>query len=141
MITLALFQHMAEQKVAGLVADENFFYDEMPMQRDGKPASGVWVITRSGTTGNSSRPLNVRSIADFYIAMSNKATAAAIHAQIMDWVTKTKYICDLSGSVGGVAYHFANVRMRVTATPANVGITENGFLVKMISVQLIYDIN
>ena len=141
MITLALFRYIAEQGVAGLEADVNFFYDELPMQLNGKPASGTWLVTRGSLAGDSGRPRNIRSIADFYVALPNKAEAAKIHSEILAWVRSTKTICSLSGEVGGVAYSFANIRIWPTTTPENVGITENGNLVKMASVQIIYDIN
>lgn len=140
MITLALFNYMAENNIAGLVADENFFYDEMPMTVKGEPASGTWIVTRSGEQSTSSRGFNMHSTADFYIATGNKAKTDAIHMQILKWVTQTMYLCKLDGSVGGVDYSFSNIRMRVTSTPENMGITENGNVVKMVSVALTYDI-
>ena len=38
MITLALFRQMAEDGVAGLVKDRNFFWEEMPLQKDAPTA-------------------------------------------------------------------------------------------------------
>lgn len=43
MITLALLEQMARDKVADLVIDQNLFWEEMPLQKDGKPAKGVWL--------------------------------------------------------------------------------------------------
>ena len=48
MITLAIFKQLATESVAGLIEDTNFFWEEAPLQRDGNPAQGVWMVTRGG---------------------------------------------------------------------------------------------
>lgn len=144
MITLALYEKMAEDAVAGLVKDytnpnRNFFWEEAPLQADGKPAQGVWLVTRgyAGATGN--RKVNVRNTADIYVAFSDKVQTEVTHKLIRDWISANKGFCELSGSVDGTSYTYYNVRMRPTTTPENVGATKNGVIVKVSSVELIYD--
>lgn len=144
MITLALFEKMAEDGVAGLVKDSgspnrNFFWEEMPLQANGKPAQGVWLITRGYTGDTGNRKLNVRTTVDVYCAFKNKVQTEVTHKQIRDWIAGNKGFCELSGSVGGNSYTYFNVRMRPTTTPENAGATENGVIVKVSSVELIYD--
>lgn len=139
MITLALFRKMAEDGVAGLVKDRNFFWEEMPLQKNGKPAAGVWIVTRSGSSDNSPTGLNLKATVDFYVAMANKAETELVHSEILDYLMAHPCFCSLTGTVGAVSYSLSNIRVRPTTTPENSGVTENGLIVKMASAQLTYD--
>lgn len=139
MITLALFRKMAEDGVAGLVKDRNFFWEEMPLQKNGKPAAGVWLITRSGNASQSPNGLNLKTTVDFYVAMANKAETELVQSEILDYLTANPCFCELNGTVGSISYSFGNVRVRPTTTPENSGVTENGLIVKMASALLTYD--
>lgn len=72
MITLALLQRMVSDNVADLVIDKNCFWEQAPLQKDGSPASGVWLVTRGGNASRSPKGLNLRSTVDFYVALANK---------------------------------------------------------------------
>lgn len=139
MITLALFRKMAADGVAGLTRNKDFFWEEAPLQRNGKPASGVWLITRPGNIDRTRKGLNLRTTVDFYVATKNKVQTERIHQDIRDWLTTHPCICLLSDSVGGVSYQFSNIRIRPTTTPQNDGVTENGLVVKVASALLVYD--
>lgn len=147
MITLALFNEMVRQKVAGLVGDEdsmlrNFYWEEAPLtnQKDlSSIARGVWLITRPGNIQTTTKGLNLRTTVDFYVAMNDKVETERIHQDIRQWLTKTMYICQLSGSLGDANYQFSNIRIRPTTTAQNSGVTENGLIVKVASAELVYD--
>lgn len=141
MITLALFNQMAADGVANLTKNKDFFWEELPLQANGKPATGVWLVTRGGTTSPTARPLNMHTTVDFYVAFPNKAQTEVVHGQILDYFNTTKGFCELSGSVSGTDYEydFTNVRIHPTTTPQNDGVTENGVIVKVASVELVYD--
>lgn len=139
MITTAIFRRMAKDEVAGLQKDEDFFLEEAPLQHDGKPAKGVWLVTRGGDASTSVRKMNLKTTIDFYVAFENKIRIETTHQDILDWMIANRSICDLSGSVGGTTYAFSNVRLRPVTTPENAGITENGLLVKVASCLVIYD--
>jgi hypothetical protein len=141
MITLGLFEQMAQDGVAGLTRNKDFFWEEMPLQRDGSPAQGVWLVTRQGDLSTSQNGLNLVSIVDFYVGFSNKVRTEAVHTAILQWLLQNKCICCLSGTVGGTTYSYSNVRIRPTTTPENGGATENGTIVKIASARLVYDIN
>ena len=140
MITLALLTQMANDNVAGLVIDENAFWEQAPLRKDGQPASGVWLVTRGGNATNSPKGLNLRTTVDFYVALANKPKTEAVHQEILEWLIDNPCICELVGSVGGITYGFYNIRVRPTTTPQNYVVTENNLVVKIASAELVYDI-
>jgi hypothetical protein len=139
MITLALLKQMASDNVADLVIDKDLFWEEMPLQKDGKPANGVWLITRGGTAGDA-KGHNQHCTVDFYVALKNKPKTEAVHLAIQNWLISNKGWCELSGVVGGTTYHYSNIRVRPATTPQNYGSTENGLIVKIASAEFIYDL-
>ncbi len=141
MITLALLKQMVDDEVAELEIDKNCFWEQAPLQKDGSPASGVWLVTRGGNASNSPKGLNLRSTVDFYVALANKPKTEKVHQQILEWIIANPCICELSGSVGGTTYSFTNIRIRPTTTPENFVVTQNNLVVKIASAQLVYDIN
>lgn len=140
MITLAILQQMTADGVADLVVDENCFWEEAPLQKDGKPAQGVWLVTRGGNAANSPKGLNLHTTVDFYVALANKPKTESVHQQILEWLIANPCICELTDSVGGVGYDFKNIRLRPTTTPQNFVVTENHLVVKIASADVIYDI-
>lgn len=139
MITLALLEQMVQDKVADLTIDKDLFWEEAPLQKDGKPASGVWLVTRGGNAGDA-KGRNLHTTVDFYVTLANKPKTEAVHQRILEWIIASKCFCELSGSVGGTTYAFTNVRVRPTVTPQNFGATENGLIVKIASAEVIYDL-
>ena len=140
MITLAILQQMVEDGVADLEIDKNCFWEQAPLQKDGTPASGVWLVTRSGNAMNSPKGHNLNSTIDFYVALANKPKTEDVHQQILEWIIENPCFCEMTGSVGGTDYSFYNVRIRPTTTPQNVMVTGNNLVVKIASAQLVYDI-
>ena len=140
MITLAILQQMVEDGVADLEIDKNCFWEQAPLQKDGSPASGVWLVTRSGNAMNSPKGHNLNSTIDFYVALANKPKTEDVHQQILEWIIENPCFCEMTGSVGGTDYSFYNVRIRPTTTPQNVMVTGNNLVVKIASAQLVYDI-
>ena len=139
MITLAILRQLAAGNVAELVLDRNLFWEELPLQQNGKPASGVWLVTRGGTAGDA-KGRNLHTTIDFYVAFANKPKTEAVHQAILQWIIANRGFCELSGSVGGTTYRFVNVRLRSTTTPQNYGATENGLIVKIASAEVIYSL-
>lgn len=139
MITLAILEQMASDGVADLTIDKDLFWEELPLIREGKPASGVWLVTRGGTAGDA-KGHNLHSTVDFYVALANKPKTEAVHQEILQWLHDNPCFCEMSGTVGSTTYSFANVRLRPTATPQNYGATENGMIVKIASAEVIYDL-
>ena len=140
MITLALLKQMESDEVADLTIDTNCFWEQAPLQKDGRPASGVWLVTRGGNASNSPKGYNLRSTVDFYVALANKPKTEAVHQEILEWIIANPCICELSGSIGGITYDYKNIRIRPTTTPQNFVVTENNLVVKIASAEIIYDI-
>jgi hypothetical protein len=139
MITLALLKQMASDNVADLVIDKDLFWEEIPLQKDGKPAKGVWLVTRGGNAGDA-KGHNLHCTVDFYVAFANKPKTEEVHQKILLWIMQNRGFCELSGSVGSTTYLFENVRIRPTTTPQNYGQDDNGLIVKIASADLIYDL-
>lgn len=139
MITYAIFQQMVQDNVGGLIENKDFFWEEVPGQTEGKPASGVWLVTRPGNITNSRKGLNLKTTIDFYVATRSKPRTEALHRAIRQYFETNLCFCSLNGSVGDTTYSFSNVRVRPTSTPQNVGATENNLIVKVASVELVYD--
>lgn len=140
MITLAILQAIAND-IADLTTDQNIFWEELPLQSNGKPAQGVWLVTRGGSAINTPNGHNQKATIDFYVAYANKPKAEAMLAKIAEWIRNHPVICSLSASVGdsGYAYAFENIRIRPTTTPQNYGATENGNIIKMASANVVFD--
>lgn len=141
MITLAILEQIVKDNVAGLKIDKNCFWEQAPLQADGKPASGVWLVTRGGPAANSPKGINLHSTVDFYVALANKPKTEDVHQKILEWIMQNPTICELDGTVGGVSYSYKNVRIRPTTTPQNIMVTANNLVVKTASAEIIYDIN
>lgn len=140
MITLALFNQIAADGVAGLTKNEDFYWEEYPLQSNGKPASGVWIITRGGDASQGQRGKNLQSTVDFYVCYNNKAKTEATQQAILEWILQNASICRLAGSAGDIQYDYENIRIRPTRTPENAGVTENGLIVKIASARIIYNL-
>lgn len=145
MITFALLKQIVSDEIArpviDLVIDKNCFWEQAPLQKDGSPASGIWVVTRGGNAANSPKGLNLHTTVDFYVALANKPKTEYLHQKILEWLIDNPNICDLVGSIGGVDYSFTNVRIRPITTPQNFVVTQNNLVVKIASAELVYDIN
>ncbi len=138
MITLAILQQMATDNVAKLEVDKNFFWEEMPLQKDGNPAQGVWLVTRGAGTSTSTG-LNQHTTVDFYVAFNSKPKTESVLEEIRNWVQANPTLCELRGAVGNIRYSFDNVRIRPATTPQNYGATSNGMIVKVASAEIYFD--
>lgn len=141
MITLALFRKIAADGVAGLVKDTDFFWEEAPLQKNGDPANGVWMVTRGGSSYDSPKGFNLRATVDFYVAFPNRVKTEAVQETLLKWILANPSICELNGEVGGERYSYSNIRLRPTMTPQNMGVTANGNIVKTASAEIIYDLS
>lgn len=140
MITLAILKQMESDGVAGLKVDENAFWEQAPLQSDGEPLEGVWLVTRSGDASNSPKGHNLHSTVDFYVAFNDKTKTEKVQEQILTWIIENPGFCELTGTVGENSYDFENVRIRPSTTPENFVVSQNGLVVKMASATIIYDL-
>lgn len=139
MLTIALVKQLAED-IEDLVLDVNLFCEESPIKPDGTFSEGVWAVSRGGQIQNNPHSINLHSIIDIYVAFNDRVKIETTHRAISEWIQTNRTFCTLSGSVGGIEYELNNIRIRQTSTPQNGGITENGVLVKVASLEAYYDI-
>lgn len=137
MITAAILIAMAND-ITGLTIDENAFWEELPLQKDGKPAQGLWIVTRGGYQTNA-KGINNRTIADIYVAIPDKTKTEATHEQVSAWIRSHPTICELRGAIGDSRYNFENIRIRPATTPSEYGATANGAIVKLASAEIYFD--
>lgn len=142
MITRAIMQAIEDDEVAGLKVDDNFFWEQEPLQANGKPAQGAWLLSRGGSNLDTTKGLNQRVTIDIYVAYNDKTKTEATLEAIAEWVRTNRVICDLSGTVSGSSYAFTNVRITPASTPQNVGLNAtNGQVIKTVSADIVFDIN
>ncbi len=141
MITYAIMKAIATDGVAGLTIDQNFFWEQEPLQNDGKPAQGAWIVSRGASNFEAPKGLNQRTTIDFYVAYNDKTKSEATLEAIASWIRNHRVICDLSGAVGSSSYAFENIRISPATTPQNVGLNAtNGQIVKTTSAEIVFDI-
>lgn len=142
MITLALYKQMIADDVADLEENTDFFWEELPLQNNGKPAQGAWLVTRGGDAAAKPKGHNLNTTVDIYVTFGNKVKTEKVLATINKWILDNPYFCELDGEASdGTEYSFSNVRLFPTTTPQNAGVTENGSIVKVASILIYYNLN
>lgn len=142
MITYAIMKAIADAGTAGLTIDKDFYWEQEPLQANGKPAQGAWLLSRGGSNVDTTKGLNQRVTIDIYVAYNDKTTTETTLKAIADWVRNNRVICALNGTVSGSSYAFTNVRITPATTPQNVGLNAtNGQVIKTVSADIVFDIN
>lgn len=142
MITYAIMKAIADAGTAGLTIDKDFYWEQEPLQANGKPAQGAWLLSRGGSNVDTTKGLNQRVTIDIYVAYNDKTKTEATLKAIADWVRNNRVICELNGTASGSSYAFTNVRITPATTPQNVGLNAtNGQVIKTVSADIVFDIN
>lgn len=142
MITYAIMKAIADAGTAGLTIDKDFYWEQEPLQANGKPAQGAWLLSRGGSNVDTTKGLNQRVTIDIYVAYNDKTRTEATLKAIADWVRNNRVICELNGTASGSSYAFTNVRITPATTPQNVGLNAtNGQVIKTVSADIVFDIN
>ena len=142
MITYAIMKAIADAGTAGLTIDKDFYWEQEPLQANGKPAQGAWLLSRGGSNIDTTKGLNQRVTIDIYVAYNDKTKTEATLKAIADWVRNNRVICELNGTASGSSYAFTNVRITPATTPQNVGLNAtNGQVIKTVSADIVFDIN
>ena len=141
MITYAIMKAIADAGTAGLTIDKDFYWEQEPLQANGKPAQGAWLLSRGGSNVDTTKGLNQRVTIDIYVAYNDKTQTEATLKAIADWVRNNRVICELNGTASGSSYAFTNVRITPATTPQNVGLNAtNGQVIKTVSADIVFDI-
>lgn len=142
MITYAIMKAIADAGTAGLTIDKDFYWEQEPLQANGRPAQGAWLLSRGGSNVDTTKGLNQRVTIDIYVAYNDKTKTEATLKAIADWVRNNRVICELNGTASGSSYAFTNVRITPATTPQNVGLNAtNGQVIKTVSADIVFDIN
>lgn len=142
MITYAIMKAIADAGTAGLTIDKDFYWEQEPLQANGKPAQGAWLLSRGGSNVDTTKGLNQRVTIDIYVAYNDKTKTEATLKAIADWIRNNRVICALNGTVSGSSYAFTNIRITPATTPQNVGLNAtNGQVIKTVSADIVFDIN
>lgn len=142
MITYAIMKAIADAGTAGLTIDKDFYWEQEPLQANGKPAQGAWLLSRGGSNVDTTKGLNQRVTIDIYVAYNDKTKTEATLKAIADWIRNNRVICELNGTASGSSYAFTNVRITPATTPQNVGLNAtNGQVIKTVSADIVFDIN
>lgn len=142
MITYAIMKAIADAGTAGLTIDKDFYWEQEPLQANGKPAQGAWLLSRGGSNVDTTKGLNQRVTIDIYVAYNDKTQTETTLKAIADWIRNNRVICALNGTASGSSYAFTNVRITPATTPQNVGLNAtNGQVIKTVSADIVFDIN
>ena len=142
MITYAIMKAIADAGAAGLTIDKDFYWEQEPLQANGKPAQGAWLLSRGGSNVDTTKGLNQRVTIDIYVAYNDKTKTEATLKAIADWIRNNRIICALNGTASGSSYAFTNIRITPATTPQNVGLNAtNGQVIKTVSADIVFDIN
>ncbi len=142
MITYAIMKAIADAGTAGLTIDKDFYWEQEPLQANGKPAQGAWLLSRGGSNVDTTKGLNQRVTIDIYVAYNDKTKTESTLKAIADWIRNNRVICALNGTASGSSYAFTNVRIMPATTPQNVGLNAtNGQVIKTVSADIVFDIN
>lgn len=142
MITYAIMKAIADSGTAGLTIDKDFYWEQEPLQANGKPAQGAWLLSRGGSNVDTTKGLNQRVTIDIYVAYNDKTKTEATLKAIADWIRNNRVICALNGTASGSSYAFTNIRITPATTPQNVGLNAtNGQVIKTVSADIVFDIN
>lgn len=134
MITLSLLQQL-ENEGFGTI-DTDLFYEEAPLDSNGNPKEGVWIVSRGSAVTRFNT--EIQSF-DLYSRYKNKITGAKKLYDILDYLKEAySSVCDLPACPPYSESTFKNVRILPTSGVENVGTDENGKVVRVISGEVYY---
>lgn len=129
MVTLHLLKLLEDEGFG--VIDTNLFWEEVPLDSNGDPLDGVWIVTR----GTEISRTNVGQQAfDIYARYANKLTTASKLEDILKYLQEAYgEVCELPDVPPYSASVYSNVRIEPVSSVENVGTDENEKIVKLIS--------
>ncbi len=135
MIALNILK-LLEQEGFGTI-DTDLFFEEAPLDQQGKPKQGVWIVER-GTDVN--RLIHQTQNFDIYSRYANKLTGYRKLEDIFDYLQRAYgEVCELPTVPPYSDTVYTNVRIQPTSSVENVGTDENGKVVRSISGVIRYD--
>lgn len=111
--------------------DTDLFFEEAPLDGQGKPKQGVWIVER----GTSVNRFNTQTQNfDIYSRYTNKLTGYQKLEAILDYLQEAyQDVCDLPSVPPYSNAVYENVMIQPTSSVENVGVDENNRIVRVIS--------
>lgn len=136
MITLNILALLAENGFG--TVDTDMFWEEMSVDSKGNPKQGIWIVSRGAPLSR----FNVTTQRfDIYARYANKVTCSQKLEDILQFMQDAyDTVCELP-AVQQSLTNYINVRIRPTSGIENVGLDENGKIVKVISGEVQYERN
>lgn len=133
MVTLHLLK-LLENEDFGII-DTDLFWEEVPLDVDGKPKEGVWIVTRGAPVTRFN--VGVQAF-DIYARYSDKLTTATKLESILTYLQEAFGVCDLPTVPPYSLANYTNVSITPTSGVENAGTDENDLIVKVISGEINY---
>lgn len=137
MITLHILK-LLENEGFGTI-DTDLFFEEAPLNKQGKPEQGVWIVER-GTA--ITRFNHTSQNFDIYSRYTDKLTGYEKLNDILDYLQESYgEVCELPEVPPYSNKEYKNVRITPTSSVENVGTDENNRIVRAISGAIQFNIN
>lgn len=134
MILLSLLKQLENDGLG--VIDTSLFYEENPIDPQGNPREGIWVVSRSA--GVSRFNTNIQNF-DIYTRFKNKLVAGQKSKQVLDLLKSYYSLCDLP-AVPPYTSGYRNVTIVPSSGVSSLGSDEQDNMIYVISGQVNYDI-
>jgi hypothetical protein len=118
--------------------DQDIFWEEVPLDPNGKPYDGIWVVTR----GSALNRFNTTTQQfDIYSRYANKITGSLKLEQILEKIMEAYGdVCTLPTVPPYSLTNYGNVRLRPVSGIENVGSDAQDKIVRVISAEVQYNI-
>lgn len=135
MITLHIAKLLANAGFGTL--DTDIFWEEVPINANGVPRNGIWVVTRGVPITRTN--LHIQSF-DIYARYGNKLTTHQKLESILEYLqTAFVDVCTLPTVPPYSTTVYSNVRIVPTSGIDNVGTDEQDKIIKVVSGEIRWD--
>ena len=136
MVTLHVAQWLADQGLGTL--DTTIFWEDVTLDAKGKPKDGIWVVSRGSTLTRFNTTVQQF---DVYSRFANKITGSQKLETVLEKI-KEAYgdVCELPTVPPYSSTEYVNVRFIPLSGIENVGMDEQGKIVRVVSAEIQYNI-
>lgn len=132
MVTLHIAK-LLEQEGFGTL-DTDIFWEDMPIDAQGKPINGLWVVPRGAEVGR----FTATQAFDIYSRHTNKVVSSKKLEDILAYLQDAYgQVCDLP-EVPQSPYRYYDCLIRPTSAIENVGTDEQNKVVRVISGEITF---
>ncbi len=133
MITLSILK-LLENEGFGTI-DTDLFWEDAPLDSQGNPKNGVWIVPRGSTYG---RFIKTQAF-DIYSRNANKVTSSKKLEDILEYLQEAYgEVCELPTVPPYSTTRYYDVQIVPTSSVENVGADDQDKIVRVISGQINY---